>query len=90
MHVWSVIEAIANLLVVMNREPETSALLWAAVEATDIAPFTRVVRHAEHPRWVEARLSATELEHARATGRTLDMDEAAREARKTIERFADA
>jgi hypothetical protein len=41
------------------------------------------------PRPVEARLSATELEHARAPGRTLDMDEAGRENRTTIERVAD-
>ena len=62
----------------------------AAVDATDIAPYTRVTRDPERPRLVEARLSATDLEHARATGRTLDMDEAASETRKAIERFADA
>lgn len=86
-HVWTVIEAIAELLPVMHREPETSAALWAAVDATEFAPVTRVIRHPERPAWVAAQLGVEQLERARAYGATLDMDAAARETRKAVERF---
>ncbi len=86
-HVWTVIEAIATLLPVMHREPETSAALWAAVDATEFAPVTRVIRQPDRPIWVAAQLGAEQLERARAYGATLDMDAAARETRKAVERF---
>jgi hypothetical protein len=86
--VWTVIEVVAGLLVIMEREPETSAVLWAAVDASDLTPFTRVIRDPDRPLWVEAQLSTADLDHARNIGRSLDMDAAASETRKAVERFA--
>lgn len=87
--VWTVIEVIAGLFVIMEREPEIAATLWSAVDATDLAPISRVLRDPERPLWVEAQLSADDLARAQATGATLDMDAAAMETRKAVERFAE-
>lgn len=89
---WSLMESIAGLLAVMHREPAASAMLWAAVDATSYTPSNRVARDANYPHfseWVESQLSPTELERARERGTGLDLDAAARLARKAIERFVD-
>lgn len=87
---WTFIESMSGLLAVMRREPATSALLWAAVDATSYVPSTRITRYPEYPEWVESQLTAGELADARARGSLLGFDAAARELRKAIERFADS
>lgn len=86
---WTLIESMAGLLAVMRREPETSAVLWAAVDATGYIPPSRVTRFPEYPEWVETQLTPDELAEAHARGAGLGLDAAARELRKAIERFVD-
>jgi predicted ATPase/DNA-binding SARP family transcriptional activator len=87
---WTLIESMAGMLAVMQREPATAAVLWAAVDATGYTPSSRITRYPEYPEWVETQLAPSELTEARAHGAGLDLDAAARELRKAIERFVDA
>ncbi|MGA7758404.1 MAG: BTAD domain-containing putative transcriptional regulator [Ilumatobacteraceae bacterium] len=87
---WTLIESMAGMLAVMRREPTTSALLWAAVDATRYTPASRITRYPEYPAWVESQLAPSELAEARAQGSLLGLDAAARELRKAIERFVDS
>jgi hypothetical protein len=76
----------------MHRDPEASAMIWAAVDATSYTPSNRVARDLNYPhyaQWVESQLSPTELEQAREVGAHLDLGAAARLVRKTVERFVD-
>jgi predicted ATPase/DNA-binding SARP family transcriptional activator len=87
---WVLIESMAGMLAMMRREPTTSAVLWAAVDATPYVPSSRITRYPEYPAWVESQLTASELAEARARGSLLGLDAAARELRKAIERFTDS
>ena len=87
--VWHGVEAIANLLAVVRMEPFTSEMLWAAVSAAGRPPLSRVFRDPSWPVWVATQLSDGEMQDAAAQGSVMDMDVAARAARKAAERMSD-
>ncbi len=87
--VWHGVEAIANMLAMVRMEPFTSEMLWAAVSAAGRPPLSRVLRDPTLPVWVATQLSDREMQNAAAQGSGMDMDVAARAARKAAERMSD-
>ena len=87
--VWHGVEAIANMLAMVRMEPFTSEMLWAAVSAAGRPPLSRVLRDPTLPVWVATQLSDREMDDAVAQGSGMDMDVAARAARKAAERMSD-
>ncbi len=87
--VWHGVEVIANMLAMVRMEPFASEMLWAAVSAAGRPPFSRVTRDPTLPVWVATQLSEGEMQEAAAQGSGMDMDVAAREARKAAERMSD-
>ena len=88
--VWHGVEVIANMLAMVRVEPYASAMLWSAVTNAGFSPFSRVLRDPTLPQWVAAQLSDDDHRRAVAEGASLDIDAAARDARKAAERLSAA
>lgn len=88
--VWHAVEIVANMLAMVRIQPFDSEMLWAAVSASGRPPFARVTRDPTLPTWVASQLSDDERREAADRGSVMDMDVAAREARKAAERMSAA
>ena len=88
--VWHGIEVIANMLAMVRFDPFASEMLWAAVSASGVTPFSRVARNPDLPIWVASQLTEDEARQAAADGERLELDAAARVARKAAERMSAA
>ena len=86
--IWYGVEVVGVMLAMVRIEPFTAEKLWASVTASGWTPFSRTARRPELPEWVAAQLSDEERRRAVAEGSVLDMDAAAREARKAAKRMA--
>lgn len=86
--IWHGVEMIAVMLAMVRTAPFTSEKLWAGVTTSGTIPYARLTRDPELPEWVAAQLGDEEMRRAFAEGSSLDMDTAAREARKAAEAMA--
>ncbi len=88
--VWHGVEIIANMLAMVRVEPFESEMLWAAVTQSGFSPYARVARDPTLPPWVAAQLTDDDRRRAAVEGASLDIDAAARAARKAAERMSAA
>ncbi len=88
--VWHGVEAIATMLAMVRIDPFTSEMLWAAVSAAGRPPLSRVLRDPTLPAWVATQLTDLEIDDAVNRGSGMDMDVAARAARKAAELMSDS
>ncbi len=86
--IWHGVEMIAGMLAMARIDPYTSEKLWAGVTTSGTIPYARLTRQPENPEWVASQLSDEEMQRAFAEGSMLDMDTAARQARKAAESLA--
>jgi DNA-binding SARP family transcriptional activator len=86
--IWHGVEMIAVLLAMARTDPYTSEKLWTGVTASGTVPYSRLTRDPRLPEWVGSQLTDEERRRARAEGSELDMDAAARQARKAAEGLA--
>lgn len=86
--IWHVVEVVAVVLAMFRTQPFVSEKLWAAVTASGTVPFARLTRDPANPEWVASQLTADERRQAAREAAELDMDTAAREARKAAEQLA--
>lgn len=86
--IWHGVEMIAVMLAMVRMDPYTSEKLWAGVTTSGTIPYSRLTRNPELPEWVASQLSEDEMRRAFAEGSLLDMDVAARDARKAAEQMA--
>ena len=86
--IWHGVEMIAVLLAMARTDPYMSEKLWAGVTTSGTIPYARLTRQPELPEWVASQLSEAEMRSAFSEGSMLDMDTAARQARKAAESLA--
>jgi hypothetical protein len=86
--IWHGVEMIAVMLAMVRTDPFMSEKLWAGVTTSGTIPYSRLTRDPLLPEWVASQLSDDEKHQAFAEGSMLDMDTAARLARKAAEGLA--
>lgn len=86
--IWHGVEMIAVMLAMARTDPFMSEKLWAGVTTSGTIPYSRLTRDPLLPEWVASQLSDEGMRQAFAEGSMLDMDTAARLARKAAEGLA--